>query len=54
MVKNILWKYDKELGVAFACPQCKLFICGNEAVCKCGQELDWNNKDEYRGRIKWD
>ena len=52
---NVLWKYDNELGIAFFCPNCKTFVCSGAGPChKCGQELDWNNKKEYKGPVKWD
>ena len=37
------------------CPNCKLFLCGgnNQTMCKCGQEIDWDNEVEYKGRVKW-
>lgn len=53
MVKNILWKYDSELGWAYFCPNCKKFLCGHEKKCECGQEINWDNKVEYRGKVKW-
>ncbi|EQB4335446.1 hypothetical protein ACYJ2V_001133 [Clostridium botulinum] len=52
MVKNILWKYDKELGIAYFCPHCKKFLC-SEQKCECGQEIDWDGQDEYKGKVKW-
>ncbi len=30
IVKNILWKFDSELGIAYFCPGCKKFLCDNE------------------------
>lgn len=55
MKRNILWKYDKILGVAYFCPKCKLFLCsGSEEKCHCcGQEIDWQHEDEYKGSVKW-
>lgn len=55
IMKSILWKYDSELGYANFCPNCKLFLCGgsSQTKCKCGQELDWNNQVEYKGKVKW-
>lgn len=54
MKKNILWKYDSELGYAYFCPSCKVFICSHEEKCdKCGEKLNWDNKDEYKGKVKW-
>jgi hypothetical protein len=53
----LLWKYDKHLGIAFFCPNCKKFVCGNEKKCECGQELDWNkdclDNKEYKGKVEW-
>ncbi|MHC1681369.1 MAG: hypothetical protein AB6733_00150 [Clostridiaceae bacterium] len=55
MKKNVLWKYDHELGIAFFCPACKVFICTGLGPCpKCKQELNWDVKDKYEGEIKWD
>jgi len=52
--RNILWKYDTELGVAYFCPKCKKFLCSStEKKCKCGQKINWDKKDEYKGRVKW-
>jgi len=59
IMKSILWKYDSELGIAYLCPNCKLFLCGgnSQTKCKCGQKVNWddadNPKNEYKGRIKW-
>ncbi len=53
MIKNILWKYDNELGIAYFCPKCKKFLCDNEKKCECGQEINWNKKYEYKGKVKW-
>jgi hypothetical protein len=54
MVKNVLWKYDSVLGIAFFCPTCKTFVCGGEKCNKCGQKLNWNNKDKYSGKVNWE
>jgi hypothetical protein len=51
--RSILWKYDLILGWAYFCPSCKLFLCSGEGPCKCGQEIDWKNKVEYKGKVKW-
>jgi len=53
MIKNILWKYDNELGIAYFCPECKKFLCGNEKKCECGQEINWNSSDKYKGKVRW-
>ena len=53
MMKSILWKYDRILGWAYFCPNCKLFLCGHEGTCECGQEIDWNNEVQYKGKVKW-
>ena len=53
MVKNILWKYDSKLGIAYFCPNCKKFLCSSEENCECGQEINWDKKEEYKGKIKW-
>lgn len=54
MIKNILWKYDPELGWAYFCPNCKKFLCSKQNKCDCGQEIDWNHSVEYKGKVKWD
>jgi len=52
--ESILWKYDRILGWAYFCPSCKLFLCSGEGPCKsCGQEIDWENQIEYKGKVKW-
>lgn len=53
MVKPVLWKYDSELGIAYFCPTCKTFICAGDKCSKCGQKVDWKNKLQYKGRVKW-
>lgn len=54
MIKNILWKYDSELGIAYFCPNCKKFLCdSSKKKCECGQEINWVKKDEYKGPVKW-
>lgn len=53
MVKSILWKYDSELGYAYFCPNCKLFLCTHVEKCKCGQEIDWSKPVQYKGKVKW-
>lgn len=54
--KNVLWKYDKELGIAYFCPVCKTFICIDKCR-NCGTEVNWsdtgNPKYEYKGKVKW-
>lgn len=55
MTKNILWKYDDELGWAYFCPSCKKFLCMNEKKCGyCGQKINWENKIKYKGKVNWD
>ena len=53
-VKTVLWKYDSILGIAFFCPKCKTFACG-EKCSKCGQDLNYKavGQPEYKGKIKW-
>ena len=41
MKKAALWKEDKELWIAFFCPDCKNFICVS-GKCVCGTEVDLN------------
>lgn len=53
-MNSILWKYDKDLGWAYFCPNCKTFVCSGEICDKCGYELNWDNKIEYKGKVKWD
>ena len=53
-IKNILWKYDNELGVAYFCPNCKSFLCSGKGPCiSCGQTIDWKHSTRYKGRVKW-
>lgn len=52
-IKNILWKYDSELGIAYFCPECKKFLCSEVQVCECGQEISWENPKKYKGKVKW-
>ncbi len=53
IVKNILWKFDSELGIAYFCPGCKKFLCDNEKKCECGQEINWDSSYEYKGKVRW-
>jgi rRNA maturation endonuclease Nob1 len=54
ITKNILWKYDSELGWAYFCPSCKRFLCMNEKKCGyCGQKINWKNKIKYKGKVIW-
>lgn len=50
--KNVLWKYDSELGWAYFCPNCKKFLNG-EKKCDCGKEIDWSHSVQYKGKVKW-
>ncbi|MFA6941444.1 MAG: hypothetical protein WCQ54_10800 [Clostridiaceae bacterium] len=54
MKQPVLWKYDSELGIAYFCPNCKNFICSGHNCQKCEQELDWDNKVQYKGKFKWE
>jgi uncharacterized protein (DUF983 family) len=54
MKQSILWKYDSELGIAYFCPNCKTFVCAGDKCRKCGQELDWDNKVQHKGKVKWE
>ena len=47
-----LWKYDKELGIAYFCPKCKRFICMNYCY-NCKEKVDTSNAEKYDGRVKW-
>lgn len=50
----ILWKYDRELGIAYFCPHCYTFQCYGRGPCtKCGGEIDWNNRKQYEGKVRW-
>lgn len=52
-MKAALWKYDKELGIAFLCPDCKRFIYAT-GKCKCGSEIDLSlPKAKYKGKVKF-
>ncbi|WP_394884964.1 hypothetical protein [Clostridium butyricum] len=52
-VKDILWKYDDELGIAYFCPMCKKFLCGNENKCSCGQKINWSSPKKSNSKIQW-
>ena len=50
----ILWKYDKELGIAYFCPHCKTFHCMGHGPCtECHGEIDWSKSQKYEGRVRW-
>lgn len=52
MKKAALWRYDKELGIAFFCPGCKRFMCFS-GKCECGSEIDISlPKTKYTGKVK--
>ncbi len=52
--KPVLWKYDFELGIAYFCPHCKTFVCSENHICPhCSEGIDWNQKEKYTGRVKW-
>lgn len=52
-MKAALWKYDKELGFAFFCPDCKKFAC-KSGKCECGTWIDLNlPKIAYSGKVKF-
>ena len=54
-VKNVLWKYDKELGIAYFCPNCKKFLCTARNKCiYCGQRINWRTKESYKGKVEWE
>ena len=51
-MKAALWKYDKDLGIAFFCPDCKKFVC-RSGKCECGTEIDLSlPKIKYEGKVK--
>ncbi|MBD5549492.1 MAG: hypothetical protein HDQ97_19290 [Lachnospiraceae bacterium] len=53
-MKSALWKYDRELGIAYFCPDCKRFVCVS-GKCKCGSEIDLSlPTKKYTGKVKWD
>ena len=50
--KAALWKYDRELGIAYFCPDCKKFICVS-GTCECGAEIDLSLPAlKYTGKVK--
>ena len=50
----ILWKEDKELGIAYFCPHCKQFQCTGKGTCtECGGNINWDKRIKYSGRVKW-
>lgn len=50
----VLWKYDSELGIVFFCSHCKTFQCTETGSCtKCGENIDWEQKIQYAGRVYW-
>lgn len=52
-MKPPLWKYDKELGIAYFCSDCKSFICVS-GKCKCGSEIDLSLPAiKYNGKVKF-
>lgn len=52
-MKAALWKHDKELGIAFFCPDCKKFVCVS-GKCKCGAEIDLSlPATAYQGKVKF-
>lgn len=52
-MKSALWKYDKELGIAFLCSDCKKFICVS-GKCECGAKINLSMpKIKYTGKVKF-
>lgn len=52
-MKAALWKYNKELGIEFLCPDCKRFVCVS-GKCECGSEINLSlPKIEYEGKVKF-
>lgn len=50
----VLWKYDRELGIAYFCPHCKSFQCAGSGACTvCGGEIEWEKRTEYNGKVFW-
>ena len=46
-----VWKYDKELGIAYFCSHCKHFVCAS-GMCQCGAVIDLElPKKRFRGRV---
>lgn len=46
-----VWKYDKELGIAYFCSHCKHFVCAS-GMCQCGTMIDLElPKKRFRGRV---
>lgn len=53
-MRAALWKYDRELGIAYFCPVCKTFVCMG-GKCECGTEIDMSlKKTKYEGRVFWE
>jgi hypothetical protein len=53
-MKAALQKYDREVGTAFFCPNCKRYICVS-GKCKCGTEIDLSlPKIKYTGIVVFD
>lgn len=52
----MLWKHDKELGIAYFCTICKTFVCDGRQNCQhCGQALEWRRSGtEYKGKVYWE
>ncbi|MDU4547061.1 hypothetical protein [Clostridium sp. CTA-1] len=40
MAESVLWKYDKELVIAYFCSSCKMFLYDVGNCRKCSQKLD--------------
>ena len=52
-MKAALKKYDRELGIAFFCPDCKKFVCVS-GKCECGSEIDLSlPAAAYQGKVKF-
>lgn len=50
----VLWKYDRELGIAYYCPYCKAFQCTGSGSCTvCGGEIDWEHSVKYSGKVNY-
>ena len=50
----VLWKEDKELGIAYFCPHCKIFQCTGRGPCtECEGNIEWNKKQRYKGVVRF-
>jgi len=49
-----LEKIDNELGIAYICPNCHIFVCSSD-YCDCGTLINLDlPKKQYFGKVRWD